>query len=178
VECTGNLTSFSGANRPALYDGWLIAGSSDWLRVVDWEIKSVGQCVCILLAEDNDGDIFLVRRALDMYIGPHQLLIAKDGEEALQVLERANADESAPCPDFAVLDLNLPRRNGIQILERLRSIPRCAAAPVIIFTSSDLPKDRAEALRLGASRYFQKPTDLAGFMRLGEMVREILPNSA
>jgi CheY-like chemotaxis protein len=62
--------------------------------------------VRILLAEDNDGDIFLVRRALDGHIGPYELLLAKDGEEALQVLERAHADQSATCPDFAILDLN------------------------------------------------------------------------
>jgi CheY-like chemotaxis protein len=129
----------------------------------------------ILLAEDNDGDIFLVRRALDKHIGPYQLLLAKDGEEALQVLECANADLNAPCPDFALLDLNLPRCSGIQILERLRKTPRCAEIPVIVFTSSDCARDIAEAFRVGANRYFQKPTDLAGFMKLGEMVREILP---
>jgi len=128
----------------------------------------------ILLAEDNDGDIFLVRRALDKHIGPYQLLLAKDGEEALQVLERTDADEGAS-PDFVILDLNLPRHSGIEILKRLRNVPRYAAAPVIIFTSSDSPQDRIEALRLGANRYFQKPTDLAGFMKLGEMVKEILP---
>lgn len=135
-------------------------------------------CVRILLAEDNDGDIFLVRRALDRHIGSYQLLLAKDGEEAVQVLERADADECAPCPDFVVLDLNLPRRSGIQVLKCLRDFPRCAAAPVIIFTSSNSPQDKAEAFRLGANRYFQKPTDLAEFMKLGEMVREILSNPA
>jgi CheY-like chemotaxis protein len=94
------------------------------------------------------------------------------------VLERANADECAPCPDFVVLDLNLPGRGGIQILECLRNIPKCAGAPVIIFTSSESPQDKADAFRLRANRYFQKPTDLAGFMKLGELVRESLPNPA
>jgi CheY-like chemotaxis protein len=135
-------------------------------------------CVRILLAEDNDGDIFLVRRALDKHIGPYQLLLAKDGEEALRVLECADADESAVSPDFVILDLNLPRHSGIEILKRLRNFPKYAAAPVIIFTSSDSPQDKVEAFRLGANRYFQKPTDLAGFMKLGEMVKEILPKPA
>jgi CheY-like chemotaxis protein len=135
-------------------------------------------CVRILLAEDNDGDIFLVRRALDKHIGPYQLLVAKDGEEALRVLECADADESAVSPDFVILDLNLPRHSGIEILKRLRNFPKYAAAPVIIFTSSDSPQDKVEAFRLGANRYFQKPTDLAGFMKLGEMVKEILPKPA
>ena len=135
-------------------------------------------CVRILLAEDNDGDIFLVRRALDKHIGPYQLLLAKDGEEALEVLERAGVDEGAVAPDFVILDLNLPRHSGIEILKHLRNVPRYAAAPVIIFTSSDSPQDKVEAFRLGANRYFQKPTDLAGFMKLGEMVKEILLKSA
>jgi CheY-like chemotaxis protein len=135
-------------------------------------------CVRILLAEDNDGDIFLVRRALDKHIGPYQLLLAKDGEEALRVLECADADESADSPNFVILDLNLPRHSGIEILKRLRNFPKYAAAPVIIFTSSDSPQDKVEAFRLGANRYFQKPTDLAGFMKLGEMVKEILPKPA
>jgi CheY-like chemotaxis protein len=144
---------------------------------VGLENKGVGQqCVRILLAEDNDGDIFLIQRALDMHLGPYDLLLAKDGEEAMQLLDRANTEEGAAWPDFAVLDLNLPRRSGIQVLQRLRSIPKCAAAPVIIFTSSDSPQDKAEAFRLGANRYFKKPTDLAGFMKLGEMVRDILSN--
>jgi|SRR5579871_114156 len=138
----------------------------------------VGKFICILLAEDNDGDVFLVRRALDKYVGQYQLLLARDGEEALKILERVNQDVAAPCPDFFVLDLNLPRYSGIRILERLRNLPRFARAPVIMFTSSDSPQDRAEAFRLGADRFLQKPTDLAGFMKLGELVKEILPEPA
>jgi len=141
------------------------------------ENDSVGQPgVCILLAEDNDGDIFLVRRALDRHLDSYELILAKDGDQALQLLEQANADQRAIFPDLVILDLNLPRRSGIQVLERLRGIPRCAAAPVVVFTSSDSPQDRVEAFRLGANRYFQKPTDLAGFMKLGEMVKSILPH--
>ena len=138
----------------------------------------IQRLVQILLAEDNDGDVLLVRKALDEFVGGYQLLLARNGEEALQILERAGVDSSAPCPDFAVLDLNLPRCSGIQILKRLRKTPRCAAAPVIVFTSSDSPQDKAEAFRLGANRYFQKPTDLDGFMQLGRLVKESLPDRA
>jgi CheY-like chemotaxis protein len=139
-------------------------------------VKTKGQEVLrILVAEDNDGDVFLVRRVLDLHVGNYELFLARDGEEALQLLEQANADAAAPSPDFVVLDLNLPRYSGVQVLERLRKIPRCATAPVIVFTSSDSPQDKAEAFRVGADRYFHKPTDLAGFMKLGELIREILP---
>jgi chemotaxis family two-component system response regulator Rcp1 len=153
--------------------------SLSMVNPVGQENQGVGQrCIRILLAEDNDGDIFLIRRALDMHIGPYDLLLAKDGEEAMRMLERANEDECNPGPDFAVLDLNLPRRTGIQVLERLRNTPKCARAPVIIFTSSDSPQDKSEAFRLGANQYFKKPTNLAGFMKLGEMVRDILSSPA
>ena len=138
-------------------------------------MKTKQRDVVILLAEDNDGDVFLFRRVLDKHVGDYQLFLARDGEEALKLLERANADAAAPCPDFVVLDLNLPRYSGFQILERLRKMPRCAAAPVIVFTSSDSPQDKAEAFRLGADRCFHKPTDLAGFMKFGAMIKEILP---
>jgi chemotaxis family two-component system response regulator Rcp1 len=111
----------------------------------------VGQpCVRILLAEDNDGDILLIRRALDRDIGPYQPLLAKDGEEALQGLERANADESTPCLDCVVLDLNLPRLSGIQVPERVRSSPRWVAAAVIISTSSDSPRDKSRSIPAGS----------------------------
>jgi two-component system, chemotaxis family, response regulator Rcp1 len=152
------------------YSGWAAKSAAKGNESMDRAV------VRILLAEDNDSDIFLVRRALDMHIGAYQLLLAKDGEEAMQVLESANSDECATCPDFAILDLNLPRHTGIQVLEFLRKTPRCATAPVIIFTSSSSPQDRAEAFRLGANRYFQKPTNLAGFMKLGELVKEVLAN--
>lgn len=131
--------------------------------------------VRILVAEDNDEDVFLVRRALDKHLGRYHLIVASDGEEALRLLERVNADAAVPCPDFVVLDLNLPDCRGIRVLERLRKIPRCAATPVIVFTSSDSPQDKAEAFRMGADGFFHKPTDVASFTKLGEMIRQILP---
>jgi CheY-like chemotaxis protein len=128
----------------------------------------------ILLAEDNDGDVFLVRRALEKQGLQHELTVAKNGEEALQLLNRAGSDPDFETPDLIVLDLNLPKVDGTQVLLRVRKTAALGTIPVIILTSSDSPKDRESALELGANMYFRKPTDLQSFMHLGEVVMTIL----
>lgn len=130
--------------------------------------------VRILLAEDNEGDVFLVRRALEKQGVPHQLLIARNGEEALNILQKAEHDPEAGPPELILLDLNLPRVDGGQILTHIRSTSVFKQVPVIVLTSSDSPKDRERALSLGATLYFRKPTDLSSFMMLGRVVQETL----
>jgi CheY-like chemotaxis protein len=129
----------------------------------------------ILLAEDNDGDIFLVRRALEKRGLPYELVLAHNGEEALVWLD-AHASEEArhAAPDLILLDLNLPRVDGEQILTHIRKTDSFSRTPVIVLTSSDSPKDRQMALELGANLYFRKPTDLASFMDLGRIIEETL----
>ena len=80
--------------------------------------------------------------------------------------------------DIILLDLNLPRATGSRILARIRQSRRCNLIPIIIVTSSDSPLDRDAAAQLGATGYFQKPGDLAGFMQLGQVVRDTLDNQA
>jgi CheY-like chemotaxis protein len=128
----------------------------------------------ILLAEDNDGDIFLVRRALEKRGVPHQLTVARNGEEALELLERAENGPASEAPSLILLDLNLPKIDGAQVLSRIRKTSAFSATPVIVLTSSDSPKDRESALALGATVYFRKPTDLQSFMNLGEVVEKVL----
>jgi CheY-like chemotaxis protein len=130
--------------------------------------------ILILLAEDNDGDIFLVRRALEKRGVPHQLTVARNGEEALDLLERAENGPSSEAPKLILLDLNLPKIDGTQVLSRIRKTSAFSATPVIILTSSDSPKDRESALALGANVYFRKPTDLQSFMHLGVVVETVL----
>jgi DNA-binding response OmpR family regulator len=80
-------------------------------------------------------------------------------------------------PHLVLLDLNLPRRSGDQILQHLRHSDRCKDIPVVVVTSSDSPRDKAEMSRLGATRYFRKPSRLDEFMRLGPLVRELVGHS-
>jgi DNA-binding response OmpR family regulator len=129
----------------------------------------------ILLVEDNPGDVFLVRRALVKHQIDCELITIEDGEAAMRYLDCTGLSPHwQGRPDLILLDLNLPRRSGAQILERLKDSPSCQRAPVIILTSSDSPGDRAEVLRLGAAYYFCKPTDLAGFMALGKVVEDVM----
>jgi CheY-like chemotaxis protein len=91
----------------------------------------------------------------------------------LRTIERIDAGEM-PCPDVVLLDLNLPRRNGTEVLARIRESPSCGQVPVIVVTSSNARRDRETMVRLGASEYFHKPSDYDGFMSLGEVVRRVV----
>jgi CheY-like chemotaxis protein len=131
--------------------------------------------ITILLAEDNPGDVFLVRRALEKHgLRDVELVVVEDGQAAIRYIERVDADEAVFAPALALLDLNLPRATGSRILTRIRQSRRCGEIPIIIVTSSDSPLDREAAAQLGATGYFQKPGDLAGFMQLGQVVRDAL----
>ena len=123
----------------------------------------------IILVEDNEGDVFLVRRALSQNSVPYELRLARNGEDALRIVSEAGEGVR---PDIFVLDLNLPRMGGGQVLEKIRSNPTFNDTPVIVLTSSDSARDRARALELGADRYLCKPTDLRSFMDLGRVIRD------
>jgi CheY-like chemotaxis protein len=130
--------------------------------------------VRILLAEDNDGDVFLVRRALEKQGLRCQLMVAHNGEEALKMLDTAEDGPPADAPRLILLDLNLPRVDGGEILAHLRRTHAFSAIPVIVLTSSDSPQDRDLAMSLGANAYFRKPADLRSFMLLGQVIQDAL----
>jgi CheY-like chemotaxis protein len=127
-----------------------------------------------VLIEDNPADAFLVEEAIARYNAAANLVVIRDGEAAIRLIDRADIDESAQCPSLFLLDLNLPTKTGEEVLAHIRASKNCAHAPVVIVTSSDSPQDRARAERLGANRYFRKPADYDDFMRLGEIVKELL----
>ncbi len=128
----------------------------------------------ILLAEDNPGDVELVREALREHDIPHTLFVASDGQQAKRFLERMGKHPDAPCPDVLLLDLNLPRADGYELVALFRAHPLSAQTPVIIVTSSNARKDRERAASLGAARFFRKPSDLAEFLELGALIREVI----
>ena len=128
----------------------------------------------ILLAEDNRGDVMLVQKALEEHHLAHELRVVTDGEEALQFIHKMGTSDAMPCPDLLVLDLNLPKADGPEVLREFREHPECAETPVIVVSSSDSPRDRTRMNALGVNRYFRKPTDLEAFMELGAVVRKLL----
>jgi chemotaxis family two-component system response regulator Rcp1 len=103
-----------------------------------------------------------------------QIHVADDGEKAVRFFEQSDADAAAPCPDLILLDINMPRYKGGDILRRLRASSRCANALVLVVTSSDSQGDRAEMDALGANGYFHKPADFSEFMKLGDLVLGLL----
>jgi DNA-binding response OmpR family regulator len=128
----------------------------------------------IVIVEDNDPDVFMVREALEQAGLRFELQVLDDGEKAVDLIERMDEDTAEPEPNLVLLDLNLPRKTGAEILSRLRRSNKLRQTPVIILTSSDSPKDRSETAQLGATHYFQKPSKLVEFMKLGPLVRELL----
>jgi chemotaxis family two-component system response regulator Rcp1 len=128
----------------------------------------------ILLAEDNLGDVLLVRRALDEHRIAHELHVVKDGGEAVNFVTHMGEPGGAPCPDVFLLDLNLPKVDGAEILTQFRKHPACAHTPVIAVSSSDMPKDRTQMAALGVDRYFKKPSNLTAFLELGALVRDVV----
>ena len=127
--------------------------------------------LALVLVEDNPGDVYLIRRALDAENLSYDLSVASDGEEAIDYVTKCEA--AAHEIDLVLLDLNLPRRGGSEVLERIRSSSRFQRVPALLLTSSDSPQDRERCLRLGASAYFRKPSNLADFMRIGKMVKDL-----
>ncbi len=117
----------------------------------------------ILLVEDNPGDVRLFREALDPERATH-LTVASDGAEALAMLEQSGIYANTPRPDIVVLDLNLPKKGGAQVLAEIKSHPRLNSIPVVMLTSSDAPVDISSTYTLGANCYVRKPNDLDQFI--------------
>ncbi len=128
----------------------------------------------ILLAEDNPGDIFLVQQALRQHGIPHELHIVRDGEQALATVAHLGEPGQTPCPDVMLLDLNLPKVDGPDVLCQFRKHPACVNTPVVVISSSDARKDRERMAQLGVSRYFRKPSSFDAFMELGAVVKSVV----
>ena len=124
--------------------------------------------------EDSKADVFLIREAIEAAQTDVDLQILHDGEKAIRFFEQADRDDSVPCPELVIIDINLPKKNGDEVLQYLRRSQRSAGALVLVVTSSDSARDRQEMAQLGANGYFRKPSDYASFMKLGEIVKGLL----
>jgi chemotaxis family two-component system response regulator Rcp1 len=139
-------------------------------------IPGTGRQLVTLLVEDNPADVFLIRQAILSHSLDIDLYVASDGDEAYEFIERAENDsERSPRPELVLLDLNLPKRSGREVLERLRQSAGYSTVPVVILTSSDLSDDRKELSALGADRYFCKPSTYDEFLKIGAVIKELLP---
>ena len=128
----------------------------------------------ILLAEDNPGDVLLFREALNSRGLPCKVVVAADGQKAMDLLANETASTPGWRPDLIVLDVNLPKYNGDSVLRHVRGQSWLKGVPVIMLTSSPSPGDRAAAIDLGANLYLQKSSDLDELLEVGRIVEAIL----
>ncbi len=110
-----------------------------------------------LLAEANAADVLLVEEAIALYRLPIRLHVIRDGELAANYFKRAETDQSVPCHSLLILDLDLPKLSGKEVLEQVRSGVKCRNIPVLIITSSNSSVEREQLKILGADGYFTKP---------------------
>ena len=119
----------------------------------------------ILLVEDSPADIRLTREALDQTRHPYQLEVANDGAEALQLL-RDKANNGSPQPDLILLDWNLPRKDGREVLRELKQDSLLKVIPVVVLTTSRAESDIQSAYELQANCFITKPVDVIQFFRV------------
>lgn len=190
MDCSNDYTR--AMNIPAPASGWPFASESlnDTMGVSGSNLKlEKGQPSVshsppegtgerpyqILIVEDSKADLFLIREAIAAAGVNATLYFVSDGQEAIQFLD--NVDRRVvPCPDLVLLDLNIPKKDGTEVLRHLRQSQGCKKSLVLIVTSSDSSRDRAAVNALGTNGYFRKPSVYADFMKLGEVVRSLLEN--
>ena len=126
----------------------------------------------ILLVEDNPGDIVLTQEALREGKIRNRLSIAKDGMEAMAFLRREGEFASAPRPDLILLDLNMPRKNGAEVLMEVKADPNLKTIPVVILTTSDAEQDVLKAYQLNANCYITKPVEFDRFVKVVQTIDE------
>ena len=120
----------------------------------------------LLLVEDNAGDVRLIREAFRTSGQPVELTVVCDGADALDYLRSSGDTTSAPRPDLILLDLNLPRKSGREVLREVKADAGLSAIPIVILTTSDADEDIAFSYRTHANTYIVKPVNLDRFLEV------------
>lgn len=126
----------------------------------------------ILLVEDDPGDVIIAKEALEQSKLVNNLHVAMNGDEALEFLRREGEHADAPKPDLVLLDLNLPRRDGREVLAEVKADPDLRRIPVVILTTSQAEEDIIKSYDLHANAYVTKPVDFAQFVRVVQQIDE------
>jgi len=126
----------------------------------------------VLVVEDNPDDITIIKRAMRKSEVKCELSFAYDGEEALNFLHREGEYEDAPKPDLILLDLNLPKIGGLEILDKIKQDEKLRRIPVIVLTISEREEDMIRAYDSGAASFMTKPVDSKDFERLIQTVQD------
>jgi two-component system, chemotaxis family, response regulator Rcp1 len=133
--------------------------------------------VRILLVEDNSADVYLFRKALTAAGLNFELTVIEDGGSGLAFVRGEGQYSASLVPDLAVIDLSLPKNDGIQVLEAIRASKRFDDMPAVVASSSVSPPPRLDQEHLRVTRYITKPPDLESFMEIGVAIKDILLRS-
>ncbi len=136
------------------------------IHSMDAKISSRNEVMHILLVEDNPGDIRLTQEALKEGPFRHELYVVKDGVEALGFVRKEGDYTEMPTPDIILLDLNLPRKDGREVLAEIKSDDNLKLIPVVILTTSDADQDILRSYALHANCFITKPVDLDQFIHI------------
>ena len=128
----------------------------------------------ILVIEDNGSDVFLLERALNRQHINFQLTHLHDGGEALAFVRREGPYEKSPRPDLILVDLNLPKVDGQEVIRQIRSAKHLDGVPACVWSSSESALDRNLLQRLGAIEFIFKPSGLEQFMQIGKTLKDVL----
>lgn len=128
----------------------------------------------ILVVDDNSADVKLLTDFFPASLGVCHFTVTVDGEQALDYVRRRGKFSERSVPSIIILDLNLPRKSGTEVLAEIRSVPELGMVPVVVLSGSDDPKDKAACLSLGANHFITKPSDLDGLEVLFTVIREYL----
>jgi CheY-like chemotaxis protein len=120
--------------------------------------------VDVLLVEDDPGDVLITREAFEHHQIRNNLHVVGDGEQAMHFLRKTGAYADVPTPGLILLDLNLPRRNGLEVLAELKSDTVLLTIPVVVLTTSQAPEDILRSYSLHANAYISKPADFDEFV--------------
>ncbi len=126
----------------------------------------------ILLVEDDEGDVLLTTEALEASKITNNMSVARNGEEALKFLRRQAGFEDAPRPDIVLLDLNLPRVDGREVLSQIKADPDLRRIPIIVLTTSEAEEDILRSYDLHANAYVTKPVDFTRFLQVIQSIDE------
>lgn len=132
--------------------------------------RPAGQPIEVLLVEDDPGDVLLIREAFEFNKVHNNLNVVSDGEQALAFLRKEGEHVGAPRPDLVLLDLNLPRKDGREVLAEVKQDAELRTIPIVVLTTSEAEEDVLKSYQLHANAYVTKPVD---FERFVSIVRQI-----
>ena len=135
-------------------------------------LQSTEKPIVILLVEDEPGDAYLTTEALKSAKIINRVHLVEDGVDAMAFLRREPPHAAAPRPDLILLDLNLPRKDGRQVLAEIKSDPSLNSIPVVVLTTSNADEDVLQSYNLHANCYITKPVDLEQFMAVIQATQE------